>query len=108
MIQGDSEEAAVEAISLVADSRVTHFYDPGHLAGRLVAASIGAVGQVAWDMYLFYESTSVWPAAPGTWFHQLGGAGREWADPARYRWSERLAEALSEEALSRWHSPQER
>ena len=110
MIDGDSEPAAAESAALVPDPRTTHFYDPNHLAGRAIAASVGAPGHIAWDMYLFYEPTTRWPptsspdAAPisTTWFHQLGGTGRQWAGPDRYRWSEHLAESLSEEATRRW------
>jgi hypothetical protein len=48
-------------------------------------------------MYLFYEPDADWsdePPRPATWLHQLGGPGREWADPRRYRWSEGLVEGL--------------
>lgn len=115
MIEGDSESAAATSAGQLADPRATHFYDPQRLAGAAVAGSIGAPSHVAWDMYLFYEPAARWPAAegrtaggvlpappPATWFHQLGGPGREWADPSRYRWSEALAQSISEEALRRW------
>ena len=122
MLEADSEPAAAASAALLPDPRATHFYDPHRRAGAAVAASIGAPSQVAWDMYLFYEPAARWPSGavaggpspapgalsappPAAWFHQLGGPGREWADPSRYRWSEALAQSISEEALRRWRPP---
>ena len=94
MLEGDSEEAALAACSLVSDSRAVHFHDPGSLAGRAVASSLGAPGEIAWDMYLFYDAPSAWenlPPRPVDWVHQLSPS---WAEQSRYRWEATLVSSL--------------
>ena len=112
MLPADDERAAQEAAHLVADPRVRHFYDGERRAGRAIAGSLGtdgAAGQIAWDMYLFYDRHARWPAAGAAapphsvdWLHQL--RGRAWADPRRYRWGEEFASGLRE-AADRWVVP---
>ncbi|HET7768365.1 MAG TPA: hypothetical protein VFN74_06280 [Chloroflexota bacterium] len=100
MIASDEGSGVRDAPTLVPDSRARHFYDPARFAGRAIARSLGTPGserQTAWDMYLFYGPDAEWhddPPSPDAWLHQLGGRGREWADPSRYRWSEGLVEGL--------------
>jgi hypothetical protein len=67
------------------DPRVQHFHDPRRRAGAAVAASLGAPGKMAWDVYLFYPAGPGWeggPPQPATWAHQLTGSN--WADPVHY------------------------
>ena len=95
MLEGDSEEAALAACSLVSDSRAAHFHDPGSLAGRAVANSLEAPGEIAWDIYLLYDASSAWeemPPRPLDWVHQLSAS---WAEQSRYRWEATLASSLS-------------
>jgi hypothetical protein len=75
-------------------SAVRHFHDPSKQAGRTVAQSLGAPGQVAWDVYLFYAKGGAWDQSlpsPTRWAHQLSDG---WADPARYRHGNDLMEEL--------------
>lgn len=76
-------------------AHATQFHDPGRVIGSAVAASIGAPGRIAWDMYLFYGAGALWAERaprPLDWAHQLGED--EWADPGRYYWREALPAAL--------------
>ena len=103
MLGADDERAAAQASALVPDKRVRHFYDAERQAGRAIARSLGtdgAAGQVAWDMYLFYDRRARWhaehaeaPPAPTDWVHQQ--RGRAWADERRWRWGEDLTAALA-------------
>lgn len=86
MLPVDNKEAARRSSKLVADQSVSQFYDPSRRAGHAIAASFGAAGRVAWDIYLFYPAGSEWAEAPPVavdWVHQLGG--RSWADSGRHR-----------------------
>ena len=110
MIASDDGAGVGDAPALVSDARARHYYDPGRTAGRAIARSLGTVGsesQIAWDMYLFYGPAAEWrdgddPPSPDAWLHQLGGKGRAWADPSRYRWSEALVEGLLGLAVQRF------
>ncbi|MEJ2246056.1 MAG: hypothetical protein P8Y80_08295 [Acidobacteriota bacterium] len=76
----DTPEAANEASAKFSDTRVTQFFDPGQMAGKAVAESLGHEGEVAWDFYLFYPPAVQWeelPPEPQAWMHQLPGG---WAD----------------------------
>ncbi len=97
MLENDYEATAQQAAARFArDARVRHFHDPRRLAGRAIAASLGAPeDQVAWDIYLFYRPGSQWtkgPPTPAHWAHQL--ADSSWADPGRYRSGEPLVQEL--------------
>ena len=95
MLPGDNKEAARRSSKLVADPSVSQFYDPSRQVGHAIAASLGAAGQVAWDIYLFYPAGREWaaaPPAPVDWAHQLGG--RSWADAGRYRSGPGLVDQL--------------
>jgi hypothetical protein len=87
ILEGDTQVAAQEAAESIAhDSRVRHFYDPHRLAGTAIARGLGGEeGEVAWDIYLFYEEGDEWiedPPAPAYWVHQVTGS--RWADLAHY------------------------
>jgi hypothetical protein len=74
---------------------VRHFHDPHRRVGAAVAASLGAAGKVAWDIYLFYPPGSGrqnGPPTPTSWAHQLKGSS--WADPANYYQGEDLVQQL--------------
>ena len=85
MLPGDSVEAAVSASSLLENHATAQFYDADGVAGRAISTSLGADGQIAWDMYLAYAGEASWPddkpSLPLTFAHQLGGS---WADQSRY------------------------
>lgn len=93
----DTEEAALQAASLLEDPRASHFYDPQELAGKVIAASLGGASDsdVAWDSYLFYNEGEEWgetAPTPTEWMHQL--APNSWADLAHMRCGEDLANEL--------------
>jgi hypothetical protein len=95
MLRFDCGAAARCAALTMRDPRVRHFYDPLRRAGAAVAASLGASGRMAWDIYLFYPAGHVLPAglpAPAAWAHQLQDSS--WADPAFYRHGKDLERQL--------------
>lgn len=92
---GDTQLAAAKSAHSMRDPRVRHFYDPEERVGEAIAASLGGEGQIAWDIYLFYEPGSVWEGelpAPIGWAHQLTVC--EWADAAHQHCGERLPDEL--------------
>jgi hypothetical protein len=94
MMDSDVLAAAQEAVNSLDDPRVSHFFDPEQLSGKAVAGSLGNPGEVAWDMYLFYQPGASWkkePPAPLAWMHQLSDS---WADPERLHIDEDLAKEL--------------
>lgn len=99
MDEADSIDVVQEASKLFStDSRVNQFYDPTKVSGLEVAHGFGAKsGEVAWDVYLFYDYQDEWveqlPQAK-EWAHQLGGSS--WADPTRLFQGDKLIEELRE------------
>jgi hypothetical protein len=96
MLPGDSDSAAVAAASQFGDQGVWQFYDSGSLAGRAVAASLGADGHVAWDVYLTYSRDAEWAShampEPREYVHQLG---RSWANQSRYLAGDALRDEIA-------------
>jgi hypothetical protein len=55
------------------------------MVGKTIANSVGWAGNIAWDIYLFYEPDTEWtdqPPQPLCWMHQLSDA---WAKNDRYK-----------------------
>lgn len=109
MLSSDNRRAAEDAASIFdPHPHVAQFHDPNRLVGDAVAASIGAPGHTAWDMYLFYDPGAKWKEdapQPVDWAHQLGQA--EWADHEKFEWGESLPRALRTKmrsALRKTHS----
>ncbi|MFA5787582.1 MAG: hypothetical protein WDA71_11495 [Actinomycetota bacterium] len=78
----------------MSDPRIRWFHDPSRRAGRAIAASLGAAGQVAWDVYLYFDADAEWRnqlPAPRQWAHQLDDA---WADPTRHHFGDQLEPEL--------------
>ena len=95
----DSTEAVGEAARLFNDDpRVTQFYDAEKISGLEVADGFGAEpGEVAWDVYLFYDEVNQWIESlpvPLDWLHQLKGSS--WAEPERLVQGNQLASRLRE------------
>lgn len=91
----DTEGAALKAAHSIREPRVRHFYDAQKVVGRAIARSLGGDGQIAWDIYLFYETGVTWqqrPPEPVAWAHQL--AACDWADTAHRRCGEDLLKEL--------------
>ena len=80
------------------DARVTQFYDPDKISGLEIAERLGAEsGEVAWDVYLFYDQHDEWIEqlpTPKDWIHQLRGSS--WAEPGRYYQGDKLTQKLRE------------
>jgi hypothetical protein len=95
MLPGDNiVTASFMALTMRAPA-VRHFHDPDRQVGKAIAQSLGAPGEVAWDIYLFYPRGSAWdaqPPPPLTWAHQLGTSS--WADPTRYHRGDALIAEL--------------
>lgn len=103
MYDADSLEVVQEAARLLRDDpRVTQFYDPGKICGLEVAEGFGAKsGEVAWDVYLFYDRQAVWSEQlpqPLDWAHQLSGSS--WAETDRLFQGDQLTQKLREIMLN--------
>lgn len=104
MLPSDSEPAAnVADADLLVDA--PRFWDGDRIAARAVATTIGAAGETAWDMYLFFGAAVIWEDGvpiPLTWVHQLPAS---WADPAKMACGPHLLPALSAaaaECVEKW------
>jgi len=92
------EDRVADVIALageMTDPRIRWFHDPQRRAGRAIAASLGAAGHIAWDVYLFFDPDADWkdkPPRPRQWAHQLGDT---WADPTRLRFGDQLEPELA-------------
>jgi hypothetical protein len=94
MLAEDKEADIIALAREMTDPRIRWFHDPRHRAGRAIATSLGGTGQVAWDVYLFFDAGVEWkkqPPAPGQWAHQLGD---KWADPTRHHFGDELEPEL--------------
>ncbi len=95
MLRGDAR-ADIEAVAATMnDPRVRSFHDPMGRAGEAIAVALGAEGNRAWDVYLFFDSEVGWkerPPTPNGWVHQLRDP---WADPARHRHGDQLEPELA-------------
>jgi len=99
VLEADSVGAAQAVAHHISDRRASHFYDGQRRIATAVAASVGGVGNIAWDCYLFYPAGAGWagvPPTPKQWMHQLGPG--TWADPGRYHWGDRLGVELQSAA----------
>jgi hypothetical protein len=95
MLANDNESAARRAADSIRHPRIRHFHDPRRLAGQVIAESLGAPGETAWDTYLFYAKSSEWrekPPVPVDWAHQ----NSEGWDPAHFAWDGDLRLRLEE------------
>jgi hypothetical protein len=94
----DSIEAAEKASTIFGtDPRVLHFYDSGQFVGRAIAEGFGGdSGEVAWDVYIFYDGEDKWEdrlPVPIDWCHQA--PSDRWADPERLRIGDELTKELA-------------
>lgn len=97
MYPADTIEVAQEASKLFSqDARVVQYYDPNKLTGSVIAEGLGAgAGQIAWDIYLFYDGNARWgtqPPPPAEWAHQLGDTN--WANVGNYHPGDELYQVL--------------
>ena len=105
ILDEDSFEAAIPSVKVLNDKRIQHFYDQNQIVGKKIANSVGWAGNIAWDIYLFYEPYVDWsgePPKPNYWMHQLTD---EWAKNDHYRTGNDLKNELlisMEKLLNSW------
>ncbi len=74
MLGSESPDTLREQMKRFHDPRVTHFYDANRITGKIFARTLALKTTYAWDIYLFFDATSVWsknPPLPVDWVHQL-------------------------------------
>jgi hypothetical protein len=94
-LKEDTFGEALLFVRFFSDSRIQHFYNNKKMTGKAIADSVGWVGNVAWDIYLFYRPFVEWtetPPKPLNWMHQLTDG---WATKDKYRTGEDLKNELS-------------
>ncbi len=66
VISGDSRLAVPNAVALLPDSRVIHYWDQTRLSGSFFKRNIApdVSGRVAWDMFFLYGPEAVWEEIP--------------------------------------------
>jgi hypothetical protein len=62
MLVGDDLPSAKDASEQILGPSTPQFWDGGQRLGKKVAASLGAPGWTAWDIYLFYPPGAEWTA----------------------------------------------
>jgi hypothetical protein len=85
MLDNDSIEATLPSVKFLSGKQFQHFYDQHQNVGKIIANSVGWIGKVAWDIYLFYEPYTDWtdrPPKPKYWMHQLTD---DWAQNDKYQ-----------------------
>jgi len=113
MLPTDGGLTAQLAARGMPDARLRFFHDPDKAVGRAVALgshlevaqSLGAPGQVAWDVYLCYDKGLEWREAlpaPTRWAHQLDDP---WAAPARHFTGGELLQELARAMQEALHLP---
>ena len=85
-----------EASTVIADSRVAHYWDPDTLLGNAFRGTLGSTRPV-WDVWMVFDRETTWresnPPEPAWWEHQLEGLPLELRlDPDRF--AGRAAELL--------------
>ncbi len=73
-LSDDTRQEALKDARKLQASNVHSYWDPGKL-GTLYAKQFGWEGELAWDIYLFFQpgtlmSKDNFPPAPAVWFHQ--------------------------------------
>lgn len=91
MLVTDSLDAAKERERQFLDPRVTHYWDPRRILGRLLSRTLNLKSSIAWDVYLLYPPNHPWraglPPAPQFWMHQLDEEQDRFFDPVRLKHS---------------------
>jgi hypothetical protein len=75
----DKREAAEQSASLIADPRVTHFWEDGRSIGNAFQKAVGLESSPAWDVILVFSGDKRWTAdgpapAPDFFMHNLKGS----------------------------------
>jgi hypothetical protein len=98
---GARERNVADAATLMADPRVTHFWDGDEVVGKAFQQVLDAPAPV-WDVWMLFPRDATWAAdapSPAWWEHQLGGVtGERFLDGSRFA-------AKAERLLARSLSP---
>ena len=67
VIRGDSKLAVPDAVALLPDSRVTHYWDQSRVSGNFFKQNIApeVSSSIAWDMFFLYGPEADWDKIPG-------------------------------------------
>ena len=67
VIRGDSRLAVPNAVALLPDLRVIHFWDQTRISGNFFKNNIvpNVRVSVAWDMFFLYDKDAKWDKIPG-------------------------------------------
>ena len=70
ILASDNRPAAVDAVQLLPQSRVTNYWSDDRAAGNAFQKIVPERGRIAWDAYLIYApgKTTEWPPKPMKWF----------------------------------------
>jgi len=66
VIRGDSKLTVPDAVALLPDLRVIHYWDQTRMSGSFFKRNIApdVSGSVAWDMFFLYGPEAVWKEIP--------------------------------------------
>ena len=66
VIRGDSKLTVPDAVALLPDLRVIHYWDQTSMSGTFFKRNIApdVSGNVAWDMFFLYGPEAVWEEIP--------------------------------------------
>ncbi len=70
----DTFKAAQNSSEKFTDPRVSQFFDPFQISGKILAKKLPMNAEVAWDIYLFYGKNKIWDSdlsEPIEWMHQM-------------------------------------
>lgn len=80
VLDTDNPKAALEAESLLDDSRVVHYWDERMSLGKFYGSVLELPrGDLAWDTFFVYAPGVEWterPPTPTSWMHQLARDSR--------------------------------
>jgi hypothetical protein len=89
MLLADNLDAAKGKETEFSDPRITHYWDPDHILGRLLSRTLNLQASMAWDVYLIYPPDHPWdeelPPRPEFWMHQLNEEPTLFLDPHRLK-----------------------
>ena len=89
MLETDNLHSAKRQEGIFTDHRVTHYWDPDRILGRLLSQTLNLKASMAWDVYLVYPPDHAWdtelPPTPKFWMHQLEEEPALFLEPIRLK-----------------------
>lgn len=99
MVKTDDLKTAYKGASLFKNPRIIQYFDSKNDFGDLVAKRLSSKGQLAWDIYMFFDEDIVWDGSlprPFDYAHQLSPAIHTWVDKTKYFCGPELTKRLDE------------